>query len=540
MKNERILFKNATIIDGDNNKKFKANLLIEDDKIVQISSIIDTINSCEVIDCTNKIITPGFIDVHGHSDLQIRRSCDMKPKIQQGITTEIAGNCGVGVFPLNLDNKTDVEIINDLTKDVLGSFDYDFRDFDSFYKKAQTSLPNTNVLFLQSHTALRAAVIKPNPNRKATFDEIKKMCALLDTSLKQGCIGLSTGLYYAPCLYADETELLALLQVVKDNDKIFCTHHRCEGDDVVNSLKEVISLSKKVGVRLEISHLKAIGKENQKYVDTLLSLIDEAKNEGLDIGFDQYPYEFGSTSLNSLLPPKYLKLTNSELKKALSNQIDRDEIISLIKKGEGWDSIIKMCGFDNINIMYLESQRHLEGKTLREVAKILKENDDDNSCFEAFLDVLEKESGVALMTDVTQSKESIEKVLKHPLMCFGTDAIYSADDKDSIPTHPRSYQAAVHLIEEYYKKRKVLPLENLIYNMCGKSAKRFRIDRRGVIKEGYYADLLVIDINSLKDNSSLSDTKIEPDGIDFVFVNGKCVYKNKQIVSSHAGKILKY
>lgn len=542
MNNTSYILKNATIIDGSNNNSYLASILIENNKIKKIYK--DNIDKKEqasftIIDCSNKILTPGFIDVHGHSDLQILRSSDMKAKIQQGITTEIAGNCGIGPFPIDLKNKEIIKSMHDLTKDVLGSYDYNFYDFESFSKIANNNLPNTNVLFLQSHTALRANVILPNANRSATDEEIKHMCNLLDKSLSQGCIGLSTGLYYAPCLYAEKKELIELLKVVKKHNKIFCTHHRCEGDDVINSLNEVISLAKEVGVKLEISHLKAIGVENQKYVDQMLSIIDKAKDEDLNIGFDQYPYEYGSTSLYSLLPPTYLKLSYSELKVALNDKHERDKIKSLMKNAQGWDSIVKMCGFENIRTMYLETQRELENKNIKELSLLLKNRDDENSCYDTLFDILLKEEGVALMIDVTQSLENIEKILNHPLMCFGTDAIYSGDEKSTIPSHPRSYQAAVHLIDVFYKQRKTIKLENLIHNMTYKSALRFKIEKRGLLKEGYYADIVVLDINKIKDLSTLEDIKIAPNGIDYVFVNGNLVYKNKQIINSHSGSIIK-
>ena len=539
MKKATYFLKNAKIIDGDNNSEFVSNILIEDEKISKITNNIDIKADVE-LDLKNKIITPGFIDVHGHSDLQILRTPKMKSKIQQGITTEIAGNCGVGVFPIDLNNNDIVEAVHALSKDVLGSYNYNFNDFDTFCKIVEKNSPNTNVLFLQSHSALRANVIRPNANRKATDDEIKEMCELLDTSLKQGCIGFSTGLYYAPCVYADRNELIALLQVVKENNKIFCTHHRCEGDDVINSLSEVINLAKEVGVKIEISHLKAIGVENQKYVNDMLLLIEKSRNEGLDIAFDQYPYEYGSTSFNSLLPPKYLKLSNNELKKALNDKNERALIKDLLIKGEGFDSLIKMCGFDNIYSMYLENQRELEHFSIRELSLKLRGKSDDDSCFDTFFDILLKEEGTALMLDITQSHESIEKILNHDLMCFGTDALYSGDENSNFPTHPRSYQAAVHLINVYYKQRKSIELVKLINKMTKVGAERFNIKNRGVIKEGYFADLVVLDLDNLQDYSDNEDNKIPPDGIEFVFVNGNLVYKNKKIVNSNAGRIIRY
>lgn len=532
------LLKNVSIIDGTNSEEYVADVALEKDIIIKIGKNLTDLNPKNTINCINKILCPGFIDCHGHSELQVLRNPSMVSKIQQGITTEVAGNCGVGVYPIDLNNKEIVESIYSGTRDVLGEYKYNWNDFESFCNEVRKNGTGTNMMFLQSHTALRANVIFPSANRKATDEEIQKMCKLLNESLNQGCIGFSSGLYYAPCVYADEKELLALLRVVKMHDKIFAVHHRCEGDDVISSLKEVISLAKKSGVRLEVSHLKAIGKDNQKYVPQMLELIDKAQQDGVRIGFDQYPYDFGSTSLYSLLPPSYLKLSGSELKKALGCKTDREKMKSLIKKGEGWDSLIKMCGFKNISTMYLETQRKLEHLTLKEIAKLKYGKTDEDSLFSAFFDLLRDESGVALMMDVTQSEESMEKILKHPLMCFGTDALYSNDTDESVPCHPRSYQAAVHYLELFYKKKHSLSLNQLIYNMTGKSADRLRLKNRGKIKENYKADLVLLDIDKLEDISSISKPKTTPRGIEAVFVNGNLVYKEGKIVSSPSGEII--
>jgi N-acyl-D-aspartate/D-glutamate deacylase len=541
-KNIEYLLKNAMIVDGMNHKPFLGSITIlhgKIDRILKNGEDLSLINASTTIDVNKRFLFPGFIDFHGHSDLQVIRDPSMMCKIQQGITTEIAGNCGVGVYPIDINNKSIVGSINNSTKDVLGegnySIDeYNWSDFKTYTDYVKREGSGTNIMYLQSHTALRCNAILGNPNRAATKEELDLMCNLLDKSLSQGCIGFSTGLYYAPCLYATREEMIALLSVVKKHNKFFAVHHRCEGDDVIKSIEEVIELAKITGVRLEISHLKAIGKDNQKYVPLILSLIDKAKSQGVDIGFDQYPYDFGSTSLSSMLPPSYLKLSHEDLKSALGNEEDRAKMKNLIIKGIGFDSIIKMCGFSNIIIMYSEHLRELDGLTLLQCADRLYGNHCETSMFNAFFDILRDEDGICLMEDITQSVESMQKILSHSLMVFGTDSLYSGG---ALPSHPRSYHSVPHYLSLFYKHLHTLPLEELIYRATGKSAERLNLINRGRIKEGYFADLIICDLENLEDLSA-KNTQNPSKGIDDVFVNGIHVFHKGEIIANPSGNLL--
>lgn len=538
------LLKNAMIVNGMNQKAFLGSITIVQDKIDKIYKDGENLSHLiprEIIDVNRRYLFPGFIDFHGHSDLQTIRDPSMKCKIQQGITTEIAGNCGVGVYPIDINNKSIVDSINNNTKDVLGEGtyspeEYNWSDFKTYCDYVRKEGCGTNIIYLQSHTALRCNAILGNPNRAATKKELDVMCKMLDKSLTQGCLGFSTGLYYAPCLYATKEELIALLTVVKKHNKIFAVHHRCEGDGVIKSLEEVIDLAKITGVKLEISHLKAIGVDNQKYVPQLLSMIDDAEEQGMDIGFDQYSYDFGSTSLSSVLPPSYLKLSHSELKNALGNTEDRAKMKDLIIKGVGFDSIIKMCGFSNIRIMCSEHFRELEGLTLLECADKLYGNHDEENMFNSFFDILRDENGICLMEDITQSIDSMQKILSHPLMVFGTDALYSGG---SLPSHPRSYHSVPHYLSLFYKQLHSLPLENLIYRATGKSAERLKLEDRGRIKEGCFADLIICDLDNLEDLST-KNTQEPSMGIDEVFVNGIHVSSHGEIIEKPSGKIITF
>ena len=503
----KFLIKNALIADGTENELFNADVLTEKDKIIDIGRF-NSVSDAKIINADKKILCPGFMDMHAHSDLEILRNPSMNHKIFQGITYDLSGNCGVGVFPREINDSP-------AFADILGHYDnWDWTDYTSYKSRINSIF---NISFLQNHAMLRMNAISGNPNRVATSEEIKRMCYLLEKSLEEGCMGLSSGLYYAPNMYAGADEILSLLDVVKKHNALFCVHHRCEGDFILSSIDEVISYALKADVRLEISHLKAIGVKNQDKVDEVLNKIHNAESKGLDIGFDQYPYEYGSTSLYSLLPPSYLMLSHNDListlQTALSDTSERLKLISEIEHPNGWDSVIELCGFDNISIAVLETNPEYTGLTLTECSE--KMHCDP---YGALFKILIEEKGCALMFDITQSTEKLIKIMKDPLMCFGTDALYTGSS-----AHPRSSSAAVHILDYFCKRNHVFSWSQLINKMTGKVAERIGLKNRGYIKKDMKADLVLFNPDTLHDNSSITNPYALSSGLELVMINGQII-----------------
>jgi N-acyl-D-amino-acid deacylase len=519
------LFKNGLVIDGTGSRPVKTDVLVDGDAIVGIADGLTVSSSAETIDIDGKILCPGFMDIHAHSELEALRDPHMSHKLQQGITFDLSGNCGIGVFPRKL---SDAPVFADILGHYKGTWNW--TDFEGFQAQLK---PGINMAFLQSHSMLRMAALEGNPNREATTKEIKIMCSLLNETLNQGCMGLSTGLYYAPCLFANEEEIISLLKVVKKHDALFTVHHRCEGDEILSSIDEVLNYVRKTGVRLEISHLKAIGKANQDKVATILEKIHNFRDEGFDVCFDQYPYEYGSTSLFSLLPPFLLRLEKKELSQTLANLENnvqlKEKVVSEMLHPQGWDSIVQLCGWDNITITSLESSPENNGLTLAQAAKKLSKDP-----FDALFSLLAKENELALMTDITQSTESLRKIFKDPLMHFGTDALYTGS-----AAHPRSANAAIHLLETMCKTSKIATYEEAICKMTSKVASRLGIKDRGKIAKGMKADLVVFDPALLHDNSSPSNPFATCTGLEYVMINGQfAVYKNAP-TKSRSGVVIK-
>ena len=510
------LIRNALIYDGTGKAPYRANVALFGDRIAFIGNE-RIARAKDVIDASNLILTPGFIDIHTHTDLLILSDPDMSPRINQGITTDVTGNCGIGVFPSSGDE------LKSAVSDVLGEWkDWGWDDYRSYKKYAEKNGIATNEAFLVSHTALRLKALGGNAGRSATDAEIEVMCSLLDELLSEGCWGFSTGLYYAPCVFAERKELIALLKVVKKHGKLFAVHHRCEGNDVLESLSEVIEAARETGVRLEVSHLKAIGVRNQDKVPQMLEMIEMARRDGVDVKFDQYPYTFGSTSLFSLLPPHILSLSRFEQRLALSLENEREELKKEVMNPDGWDSIYEMVGPENITALYLEGHKEYSGLTLSEIGKERKKDPLD-----ALFDILSEEPGLAVMTDITESEDNLRLIMKHSLASFGSDSLYSSP----IP-HPRSYHGTVEYLSKYVLSEHILPLEEGIRRMTGENAERIGLKFRGLVKEGYYADLLLISPENLRVNGDRNE------GIEMVMVNGEIRKRGNEIAGRRSGMIL--
>lgn len=524
MEDRTVLFRNALVVDGTGSAPFCADVLVKGNKIEDVSAPGLSAACDESIDAAGLIFCPGFMDIHAHSDLEVLRNPAMENKIQQGITFDLSGNCGAGVFPRKIDSPA-------AFADILGHYDnWNWTDFSSYSKQLK---PGINIAFLQAHGSLRNRAIEGNPNREATNSEIERMCSLLDSSIADGCFGFSTGLYYAPCMFASRKELLALLSVVRRRNAVFAVHHRCEGDDILPSIDEVISLVRETGVKFEVSHLKAIGRKNQDKVPQVLEKLHALKDDGFDVAFDQYPYEYGSTSLFSLLPPDLLRLSSEDLSEVLvrtrTDKTLREDIFREMEHPHNWDSITELCPWEDISVVLLESSPQYNGLNLMQVAEKLSEDP-----YQALFDLLSKERGVALMADITQSPQSLRTIFEDDMMLFGTDALYTGKT-----AHPRSANGAIHLLFERCVKENY-PFEKVIAKMTGNVARRLGIRDRGLVKKGCKADLVLFNPSALRDNSSLEKPFEMCSGLEAVMVNGVFAFREGKLTHSQSGSPVRF
>lgn len=527
----KILLKNGSVIDGTKAPEIKEDVLIDGEKILKIGKI-DEQEADQVIDCSGLTIAPGFIDTHSHSDLDVLIKPQVLPKIMQGITTEVLGQDGVAMAPLPK------RFINDWRKNIAGldgesdEIDWNFETTDNYLKMIENVHPGLNESYLVPHGNIRMEAMGLD-NRQPDDEEIEKMKAITRREMEAGAYGLSTGLIYIPCAYSESKEIIEMCKVVAEYDGVFVIHQRSEADTIVDSMNEVIEIGRKSGVKVHWSHFKVAGQQNWDKIDTVLSQLDEAAKEGIQVSFDQYPYVAGSTMMGAILPPwvhdggtqKALdRLANPELRKKM--QYDMENGIP------GWDNFVGFAGFDQIFVTSVKTKKNEDavGLSIIELAK-LRGTDPYTAAFDL---LLEEENAVG-MVDFYGKEEHVKLFMSRPEMNACTDGLLAPGKP-----HPRLYGSFPRILGKYVREEKLFSWEEAIHKMSGKAALAMNFKQRGFIKEGYYADITIFDKNTIADKGTFVDPIQFPVGIAYVIVNGKIIVDHGQHTNILNGKVLRY
>jgi N-acyl-D-amino-acid deacylase len=526
-----ILFKNGIIVDGTGRTRYKGDLAIKDDLIMEIGDIKQK-KFDEIIDINNKIISPGFIDTHSHSDLKILTDPYLEPKVRQGICTEILGQDGLSMAPLPSQ-------YIDTWKGYLAGLDgisdenmeWNWKTTSNYLKIMEDNGTGPNVSYLVPHGNIRMEAMGLI-NKKADDYEINKMRDITRRALEAGAAGLSSGLIFMPCAFAETEELIELCKVVAEYDKVFVVHQRSEADDIINSMKEIIRIGRESGVKIHFSHFKVCGKKNWNKIDKVEDLLEEAKNEGIRVSFDQYPYIAGSTMLGVILPPWAHEGGTEKLLHRLRDKEIRKEIIYNIKNGiPGWDNFIEFAGLEGIYITSVKTEKNKDciGKNLVEISKLKVKEDPYNSTLDL---LLEEENGVA-MYDYYGKEEHIIRFMQRPEQNFCTDGLLQGKP------HPRVYGTFPRVLGKYVREEGALSLEEAIYKMTLKPASLFKFNDRGVLQKGKKADVVIFDADRIIDKSTFINPVQYPDGIEKVIINGKIILDNGNRTETLSGNVLR-
>lgn len=525
----KILIKNGFIIDGTGKDRFLGDILLLDENIYKIGSI-DENNADEVIDAKGKIVCPGFIDTHSHSDLQVLVDGYIEPKVRQGITTEVLGQDGISMAPLPL------KYVSPWRKNLAGldgdsdNLSWDWEDTEGYLNLLEKSGIGPNMAYLVPHGNVRMEVLGLD-NRKPDREEIEKMKCVLERELKAGAVGLSSGLIYMPCAYGNTEELIELCKVVAKYDKVFVVHQRSEADTIVDSMKEIIRIGRESKVKIHFSHFKVCGKNNWDKVDHMIKLLDEAKTEGIQVSLDQYPYTAGSTMLGVILPPWVHDGGTDKLLSRLQDKELRKKMIYDIENGiPGWDNFIDFAGFDNIYVTSVKTGKNKDciGKNLTEIGK-LRGKDTYNAVF----DLLYEEGNAVGMYDYYGKEEHVIKFMKREEQNVCTDGLLGGKP------HPRVYGTFPRILGKYVREEKALTLEEAIYKMTLKPAKVFKFNDRGQILEGKKADIVIFDPDRVIDKATFIKPDQYPKGIETVIINGKVVLQNGKRSKELTGKVIR-
>lgn len=524
-----LILKNAKVIDGTGSPWYYGDIAINGSVIEKIGKMTSE-NAKKVIDVENKVVSPGFIDMHTHSDLVVLDESLIEAKVRQGITTDLLGQDGVAATPLH-DN-----YIADWQKNIAGldgtpPIEWDWRTVGDYLDKIDRNKPSYNLATLAPHGNIRMEVMGLD-DRPATDEEITKMQNVLRRSLDEGAVGLSTGLIYPPCSFAEMKELEALCQVVGEYGAPLVIHQRSEGDEILESMDELIEMMKRCDAHLHFSHLKNCGKDNWHKTPEVLKKIDKARKDGLEVTFDQYPYTAGSTMLSAILPPwahdggSQKMLTRLE-DESLRTRIKEEMATAL----PGWDSMSKWAGWNGIQItsVITEENQQYVGKTIEEISKMM----DGKDCADIALDLIYEESNDVGMIDFVIDEESIKQIIAHPSGTIGSDGLLGGEP------HPRAYGTFPKILGRYVREQGVTSLEEMIRRMTSQPARIIGMQDRGIIREGLKADLVVFDQETIKDNATFENPRQYNDGIECVIVNGEIVINKEKSNPVAAGKVFK-
>jgi dihydroorotase/N-acyl-D-amino-acid deacylase len=488
----------GVVYDGTGGAPFTGSVIVRDELILDVVAGHAEIDG-ETIDCSGLAIAPGFIDVHSHSDLQALEG--RREKLNQGVTTEVAGNCGFSSFPCGHHAQELRSFANGILH---GSGNWAFgsaRDYLELGRRAD--LPS-RVESLVGHGSLRVAQVGMS-QRPLTEKELDAMLDELDAALAQGAVGVSTGLMYAPGSGAPREELLALCKVAARHGKLHCSHIRDYGFQLLEAIEEQLSLARESGCRLQISHLQAAGKANRDRNARALEMIEAAHVEGVDVAFDCYPYTCGSTVMTQLLPQSSLEGGIDALLARLADPDARRAIALQAAKtiANTWDEVF-------VSAVASEKNAGCVGRSVEEIAEAR-----GIEPMETVFQLIEEERGAVNILQQNQSEENLRTNLAHPLGIVISDGFYV----NGRP-HPRLYGTFPEFLARSERDPAWLPLETAIHKITGAPARRFGIAQRGELRSGYVADITVFDPKRIASRATYTDPEQRPEGIVHVFRDG--------------------
>jgi N-acyl-D-amino-acid deacylase len=522
------LIQNAQVIDGTGADAYPADIGIKAGKIAAIGS--PETGAERTIDGSGLVATPGFVDMHSHSDLALLLPSAPDAKVRQGVTTELLAQDGLGVAPIDDEN---VRLLSELTAGLLGRLPpekWTWRSFDDYLQTLdRRGLPN-NVAVLASHGPLRILSMGMD-NRPATAIEQDIMCSLLRETLEMGAYGLSTGLIYPPCSYGPPEELVALNKDVAAHDGVFVVHQRDEGYLIQKAFDEVTDVARQSGVHLHVSHLQAYGQVNWPTMDRVLESADSFLAEGGRLSWDRYPYLAGCTVLTAVLPQWTFAEGTEVLAENLTHPDFRARIREDFQKGlDVWNNRSISVGWAKIYVSAVKSERNrwMEGKSCAELASICEQDPLDFVC-----DLLAEENLAVTMISFYGSDEVLEKVLGHPQATVGSDGIFGGRP------HPRLYGAYPRFLREFAIDKKRMSLPQAVRKITAFPANILGLDGRGLLKEGYWAHLVLLDPDELADMATYDEPQQYPQGMPYVLVNGELVVDRGETTGTLPGRALR-
>ncbi|MFH1707441.1 MAG: amidohydrolase family protein [Planctomycetota bacterium] len=522
----RTIIRNGLVFDPQKRRFHKDDVFIEGNTIRDVAPGIMT--DAAVIDVRGMVVAPGFIDVHGHSDAMPVVDCNGGSKLMDGVTTEIAGNCGFSLFPDREEHGPGKRVCPFTG----GHYDLGASRFDDYLRRIDRQGMPLNMGFLIGHGKLRE-MVAGRANRLLDAAEIDRMRGLLDEHLAMGGLGLSLGLAYPPGCFAAVAEICPLAEAVKTRGGVVAAHIRSEGAGLVEALREFISVGERTGCRLQVSHLKAMWPKNWNKLVPVLEYLRERKAAGIDLTADRYPYTAASTNLDHLVPPAWYEGgTPAELAR-LADPGLRGELENYIIGTYGEDV------FDRVNVVNLPHKpewQKLEGMRVSAIAGNL-----GLSPFDAFVELNIGAKLEASAVYHAMSDDDLGTILKESFVCPGSDASYRSTkgvSAQGVP-HPRVFGTFARYLGKYVREDNVLPLEEALYRVTLFPAERFNLKDRGRIARGFKADITIFDPDTIIDRATYMEPFQYSEGVAYVLVNGKFAVAEGKLTGARAGMVVR-
>ncbi len=521
------IIRQGLIFDGTGKDGVVADIGIRGDQIVAIGNLAQA-KADKVIEAQGKVVAPGFIDIHSHTDIELLVNPLAESKIQQGITTELCGNCGSSYFPMNEEDR--VSASASLTEQY--GIAVDWTTLAGFFERLEKQGIGINYATLTGHGDLRARVVgkmdvQPSP------EQLSEMKRVLIETLEQGSFGLSTGLEYAPGSYAKTEELVELCREVQKRGGLYATHTRNEDAEIISAIEEALQIARDAQVRTEISHLKACYEPSWGLLEPALELINRARDNGLSVQADRYPYTAFSTGLSAYLPLWARQGSTTEILQRLQDKLERAKIQEHAEsRGKligGWKNVV-------ISSIVSEKNRYWMGRSIEEAAL---EAGKDPFDFIAWL-LTEEECRVGIV-GFAMTEENLAKVLTQPWVSIGSDgsAVAPSGPLSKNKPHPRAYGTFPRVLGLYCREKRLFPLAEVIHKMTWLPAEFIGLKQRGKIAEGFFADLVIFSSETIIDQATYVDPHQFPVGIDQVFVNGQIVVQQQEHTRATPGKVLR-
>ncbi len=517
-----LVIKNGLIYDGTGREPFRADIGVSDGRLACIGT--GEIQGREVIDAEGKAVSPGFIDAHGHSGFSLLADGRAESKVFQGITTEIGGNCGLSVAPLR------GEYLEARREDLRAAgIDEEWENLSGYRRLLQQRGISINFATLCGHGNLRGGVLGFREGLPGDKD-LREMAELLVSTLREGAIGLSTGLIYPPGIFSDTPELIHIASFLEGKRHIYTSHIRSEGDGLLEAVEEAGEIGRRAGVAVHISHLKCWGRSNWGKIDDLIGKIEGFRNQGLLITADRYPYTASSTDLDAILPAWAHEGGRRGLLEKLKEPATRRKMEAALRKrdNEEW-SLITISSVSN------KERQWMEGKSLFQISEAL-----DKRPEYIVVDLLLEERLMVQAIFFVMSEENLRRIYSLPFVMVGTDSASRpiVPEGETGRPHPRGFATFPRFIGRYARDEGLLSLQEAVRRCTGLVADTFRLKKRGYIREGCFADMIIFDPSSIIDRADYVNPFQPPTGIETVIVNGEVVAEGGEHTGALPGRFI--